>query len=86
MRPAGAESFFYDVIHSERIRGMCLDIASLPESERGPAIRALGYDFSPKELDSAVCRAYYKMRPEARAILGPGALRDIVMKKWGKPM
>lgn len=65
---------------------MCLDIASLPEPERGPAIRALGYDFSPKELDSVVCRAYYKMRPEARAILGPGDLRDIVMKKWGKPM
>ena len=81
-----AEHFLYGIIYNEEIRGRCLKIAALPECERGEAIRGLGYSFSPGELDSAVCREFYRMLEELRDILGPGDLRDTVMRMWGNYM
>lgn len=81
-----AEAFFNDLIQNERIRGRCLEIARLPENERGDAVRALGYDFTAKELDEVVCREYVVLSEKRRHILGGGDLRDIVMEKWGNHM
>lgn len=86
MSLTSAERFFYGIMYDEEIRGKCLKIAALPEGERGAAIRGLGYSFSPKELDSVVCREFYHMSDELRNILGPGDLRDIVMSMWGNCM
>lgn len=81
-----AEAFFYDLIQNERIRGRCFEIARLPENKRGDAVRALGYDFTAKELDEVVCREYVVLSEKRRHILGGGDLRDIVMEKWGNHM
>lgn len=81
-----AEAFFNDLIQNERTRGLCLEIALLPENERGDAVRAPGYDFTAKEMDEVVCREYVALSEKRRHILGGGDLRDIVMEKWGNHM
>ena len=58
----------------------------LPKSERGMALRVLGYSFTPKELDDVLCREFYLMTEEERRLFGPGDLRDIVMSMWGNCM
>lgn len=68
------------------IRGKCIEIAMLPKRERGMALRALGYSFTPKELDDVLCREFYLMTEEERRLFGPGDLRDIVMSMWGNCM
>ncbi len=68
------------------IRGKCIEIAMLPKNERGMALRALGYSFTPKELDDVLCREFYLMTEEERRLFGPGDLRDIVMGMWGNCM
>ena len=50
------------------------------------ALRALGYSFTPKELDDVLCREFYLMTEEERRLFGPGDLRDIVMGMWGNCM
>lgn len=81
-----AEQFFYDIIYGEVIRGRCLEIAALPAEERGAAIRALGYEFNAKELDAVVCREYFRLPEGKRRVLGPGDLRDFMMRVWGNYM
>ncbi|WP_455598426.1 hypothetical protein [Cloacibacillus sp.] len=86
MSLTGAERFFYGIMYNEEIRGRCLKIAALPERERGAAIRELGYSFSPGELDSVVCREFYRIPDKILKLLGPGDMRDIVMSMWGNYM
>ena len=63
-----------------------MEISQLPKEERGAALRRLGYDFTPKELDDVVCREYHNLSPSEKNILGPGDLRDIIMREWGNHM
>ena len=44
----------------------------LPNREHGMALRALGYSFTPKELDDVLCREFYLMTEEERRLFGPG--------------
>ncbi|WP_302806357.1 hypothetical protein [Cloacibacillus porcorum] len=49
-------------------------------------MRGLGYDFTPKELDDVVCREFPKLSSSEKNILGPGDIRDIIMREWGNYM
>ncbi|WP_455595372.1 hypothetical protein [Cloacibacillus porcorum] len=63
-----------------------MEISQLPKEERRAALRGLGYDFTLKELDDVVCREFPNLSPSDKNILGPGDLRDIVMREWGNYM
>ena len=57
-----------------------LEIADLPKEKLKAALRDVGFDFTPRELDDYVC-SHYK---EISALdFGEGDVRDIVMHKWG---
>ncbi|MCD8161890.1 MAG: hypothetical protein LUE09_00130 [Synergistaceae bacterium] len=86
MRLKDSKRFFRDLMEDATIRGKCIEIAMLPKNERGMALRALGYSFTPKELDYVLCREFYLIPEEERRLLGPGYLRDIVMDMWGNCM
>ena len=86
MRLKDAKRFFRDLMEDTTIRGKCIEITMLPKRERGMALRALGYSFTPKELDDVLCREFYLMTEGERRLFGPGDLRDIVMGMWGNCM
>ncbi len=88
MYHSGAEHFFHYLIKikDETLRRKCLEILQLPKEERGSALRGLGYDFTPKELDDVVCREFPKLSSSEKNILGPGDIRDIIMREWGNYM
>ena len=85
---SGAEHFFHYLIKikDETLRRKCLEILQLPKEERGSALSGLGYDFTPKELDDVVCREFPKLSSSEKNILGPGDIRDIIMREWGNYM
>ena len=86
MYHSGAEHFFHYLIKDENRRREYMEISQLPKEERGVALRGLGYDFTPKELDDVVCREFPNLSPIEKNILGPGDIRDIVMREWGNYM
>ena len=86
MHKKNAEQFLRDLTEDQIIRKQCLAAAALPTEERRSAILALGYSFTPKELDDVVCREFPYMPKNKKEILGEGDLRDIIMKNWGNHM
>ena len=86
MYHSGAKHFLHYIINDETLRHKCLEISQLPKEERGAALHGLGYDFTPKELDDVVCREFPNLSPSEKNILGPGDIRDIVMREWGNFM
>ncbi|MDO5114917.1 MAG: hypothetical protein Q4D58_02330 [Synergistaceae bacterium] len=83
----GAEAFLYDLLENEDIRLRLVEIARLlPTGERGEAVRAIGYDFTSREISNVVCRLFYHIPPERRFLFGKEDLRDVVMREWGNHM
>ena len=60
----------------------------LPKRERGMALRALGYSFTPKELDDVLCREFYLMTEEERRLFFVGMTRareELILSCPGAP-
>lgn len=81
-----AHAFLYALLNDGQMREICLEIASRDERERAGALRDLGFDFTPRQIDDAVCQKFLSMPKDKRDILGEGDIRDLVMKLWGNHM
>ncbi|MDO5114568.1 MAG: hypothetical protein Q4D58_00585 [Synergistaceae bacterium] len=76
-----AEDFVNELISDS---GRLWDISRLPANERRGAIRALGYNFTSREIDDYICK--YAERLRHNLALGEEDFRDVVMKNWGNCM
>ena len=81
-----AHDFLHALLNDGQMREICLEIASKEKSERAGALRELGFDFTPRQIDDAVCQEFLSIPKDKRGILGEGDIRDLVMKLWGNHM